>query len=194
MATELTLDALEGMKKADFMKAFKNKAAWKKAKAVIVMVDYLLDGKKATIAIPYKREADMKKDIKRIKAEKTHNFKKTGGGSFAMVTENGTSSAKIDFTEGSLKAALFEKKGSVLFGTIKLALQLAQEQAEQVLNTQEEQPNNNTPKEVFDTTNNNTAPDQKKKKVLTPEQKAKKVENLRKISANLDKMLSKLIK
>jgi hypothetical protein len=46
MAEELSLDVLPEMKRADYIKAFKNKASWKKAKAVIFLVDYKLEGKK----------------------------------------------------------------------------------------------------------------------------------------------------
>jgi hypothetical protein len=60
MAEELSLDCLSEMKKADYFKAFKNKSAWKKAKVVIFLVDFKLEGKKATIAIPFKKEAEMR--------------------------------------------------------------------------------------------------------------------------------------
>jgi|LakMenEpi03Aug12_release.lakeMendotaPanAssembly.Ray.scaffolds.fasta_scaffold1508010_1 hypothetical protein len=43
MAEELSLDGIKDMKKAEYIKAFKNKAAWKKAKAVILLVDYSND-------------------------------------------------------------------------------------------------------------------------------------------------------
>ena len=46
MAEELSIDDLKDMKKADFIAAFKKKAAWRKAKAVIVFVAFKLDGKK----------------------------------------------------------------------------------------------------------------------------------------------------
>jgi hypothetical protein len=75
MAEELQLDSLKEIKKADYVKAFKNKAVWKKAKAVIFLVDYKLEGKKTTIAIPFKKEAEMKSEMKRLKKEKLHqNF------------------------------------------------------------------------------------------------------------------------
>jgi hypothetical protein len=41
MAEELSLDSIKDMKKAEFIKAFKNKAAWKKAKAVIFLFSRL---------------------------------------------------------------------------------------------------------------------------------------------------------
>ena len=59
MAEELHLDSLKEIKKADYVKAFKNKAIWKKAKAVIIFVDYKLEGKKAVVAIPFKKETEM---------------------------------------------------------------------------------------------------------------------------------------
>ena len=78
MAEELSLDSIKEMKKAEFIKAFKNKAAWKKAKAVIFLVDYKLEGKKAVIAIPFKKENEMKLEMKRLKKEKLHLLKKSG--------------------------------------------------------------------------------------------------------------------
>jgi len=84
MATELSLDTLKEMKKADFIKAFKNKVAWKKATAVILLTDYKLDGKKTSIAIPFKKLADMKAEMKRLKKEKLHFMKKSGGGTFSI--------------------------------------------------------------------------------------------------------------
>jgi hypothetical protein len=44
------------------------------------MVDYKLDGKKTTVAIPFKKEAEMKAEMKRLKKEKLHPMKKSGGG------------------------------------------------------------------------------------------------------------------
>jgi hypothetical protein len=67
MALELSLDSIKDMKKAEYIKAFKNKAAWKKAKAAIFLVDYKLEGKKAVIAIPFKKENEMKLEMKRLK-------------------------------------------------------------------------------------------------------------------------------
>jgi len=125
MAEELSIDSLKEMKKADFIKAFKNKAAWKKAKAVIVMVDYKLDGKKTTIAIPFKKEAEMKSEMKRMKKEKTHPLKKSGGGmiSFAKDGEEGMK-AKIELTLGGLKPELLQAKGEDLFGRINTTLEV----------------------------------------------------------------------
>jgi len=62
----LSLDALAEMKKADYIKAFKNKAVWKKATATIILTDYKLAGKKMTLAIPFKKVADMKREMKRL--------------------------------------------------------------------------------------------------------------------------------
>ena len=85
MAEELSRDSVKDMKKAEYIKAFKNKAAWKKAKAVILLVDYKLEGKKAVIAIPFKKENEMKLEMKRLKKDKLHLLKKSGGGSISIT-------------------------------------------------------------------------------------------------------------
>ncbi len=51
------------------------------------MVDYKLDGKKVTVAIPFKKVTEMKKVLKRIKKEKLHIYKKTGGGTFELTKD-----------------------------------------------------------------------------------------------------------
>ena len=125
MAEELSIDSLKEMSKADFIKAFKKKTAWKKAKAVIVMVDYKIDGKKTTVAVPFRKEAEMKAEMKRMKKEKTHPLKKSGGGmiSFENDGEEGMK-AKIELTLGGLKPELLQTKGEDLFGRINTILEV----------------------------------------------------------------------
>ena len=127
MAEELSLDGIKDMKKADFIKAFKNKAAWKKAKAVILLVDYKLEGKKAVIAIPFKKENEMKLEMKRLKKEKLHLLKKSGGGTIVIEKNaDGEREAKIEINIGGLKPELLLLKASPLFEKIKVKLQATQ--------------------------------------------------------------------
>jgi ElaB/YqjD/DUF883 family membrane-anchored ribosome-binding protein len=127
MAEELSLDSIKDMKKADFIKAFKNKAAWKKAKAVIFLVDYKLEGKKAVIAIPFKKENEMKLEMKRLKKEKLHLLKKSGGGTIVIdKNANGDREATIELIMGGLKPELLQLKASPLFEKIKVKLSATQ--------------------------------------------------------------------
>jgi hypothetical protein len=127
MAEELSLDAIKDMKKADYIKAFKNKAAWKKAKAAIFLVDYKLEGKKAVIAIPFKKENEMKLEMKRLKKEKLHLLKKSGGGTIVIEKNaDGEREAKIEINIGGLKPELLLLKAAPLFAKIKVILSATQ--------------------------------------------------------------------
>ena len=127
MAEELSLDSIKEMKKADFIKAFKNKAAWKKAKAVIFLVDYKLEGKKAVIAIPFKKENEMKLEMKRLKKEKLHLLKKSGGGTIVIdKNADGEREATIELIMGGLKPELLQLKASPLFDKIEVKLRATQ--------------------------------------------------------------------
>jgi len=127
MAEELSLDGIKDMKKAEFIKAFKNKAAWKKAKAVIFLVDYKLEGKKAVIAIPFKKENEMKLEMKRLKKEKLHLLKKSGGGTIVIdKNADGDREATIELIMGGLKPELLQLKASPLFEKIKVKLSATQ--------------------------------------------------------------------
>jgi hypothetical protein len=123
MAEELSLDSVKDMKKADYIKAFKNKAAWKKAKAVILLVDYKLEGKKAVIAIPFKKENEMKLEMKRLKKDKLHLLKKSGGGSISIAkAADGVAELSVELNIGGLKPELLLLKASPLFEKIKLRI------------------------------------------------------------------------
>jgi hypothetical protein len=123
--SELTLDGLKDMKKADFIKAFKNKAAWKKAKAVLILVDYKLEGKKTTVAIPFNKEAEMKAELRKVKYEKIHPMKKTGGGDVSFENDGPDGmKAKIELTRGGLKPEMLQTKGEELFGRINAVLEV----------------------------------------------------------------------
>ena len=123
MAEELSLDSIKDMKKAEYIKAFKNKAAWKKAKAVIFLVDYKLEGKKAVIAIPFKKENEMKLEMKRLKKEKLHLLKKSGGGDITITKGNdGVAELNVKLTIGGLKPELLVLKATPLLEKIKLRI------------------------------------------------------------------------
>jgi hypothetical protein len=125
MAIELNLENLEGMGKADYIKAFKNKAVWKKAKAVIFMVDYKLDGKKTVIALPFKKESEMKVKMKEIKKNKTHFLKKTGAGTINVENDGPEGlKAKVELIYGGLNPILLQDKALELFGRINATLEV----------------------------------------------------------------------
>jgi hypothetical protein len=138
MAEELSIDGLKDMKKADFIKAFKDKAQWKKAKAVIVFVAFRLDGKKTTVAVPYKKESKMKTDMKRVKKDKIHLFKKSGGGRIDFDMENGELVAKIELTHGGLKPEKLQEEGTELFGRINSILKVLIAEDSEIEDAQEE--------------------------------------------------------
>lgn len=125
MAEELSLDSLKDMKKAEFIMAFKDKAAWRKAKAVIVLADYKLEGKKFTVAIPFKKENEMKAEMKRLKKEKLHLLKKSGGGLISIENDGPEGlKAKIELTVGGLKPEMLQLKAEELFDRIKAKLEV----------------------------------------------------------------------
>ena len=127
MAEQLSLDTIKDMKKAEYIKAFKNKNSWRKANAVIFLVDYKLEGKKAVIAIPIKKEPDMKLEMKRLKKDKLHLLKKSGGGTILFKKNAlGEMEAKIDIKFGGLKPELLLLKATPLFEKIKVKLLVTQ--------------------------------------------------------------------
>jgi len=151
MAIELSLDGLKDMKKADYFKGFKNKAIWKKAKAVIILVDYKLEGKKAVVAIPFKKETEMKAEMKKLKKEKLHLLKKSGGGTVEFIkAADGSMEAKIEISIGGLSPEVLLMKGQPLFDKIKVklqALQTAEAAADAAESAGEIDPNENLPED-----------------------------------------------
>jgi hypothetical protein len=152
MAEELSIDGLKGMKKAEFVKAFKNKPQWKKAKAVILFVDYKLEGKKTTVAIPFKKVAEMKLEVKRIKKEKLHPMKKSVGGIFSLENEGEDGiKAKIEITHGGVKPEILQAKAEDLFGRINAQLEVLiaadaeLENEEELDKDHDDKEDNNTP-------------------------------------------------
>jgi hypothetical protein len=125
MAGELSIDSLKDIKKADYIKAFKVKAQWKKAKAVVLFIDYKLDGKKTTLAVPFRKVSDMKLEMKRIKKDKLHPMKKSVGGLFSLENEGEEGiKAKIEIVHGGAKPELLQIKAEDLFGRINAQLEV----------------------------------------------------------------------
>jgi hypothetical protein len=114
MATELEYDSLKDMKLADYKKAFKEKSQWKKAKAVLFLIDYKLDGKKVPIAIPLKRPSELKTLFKKAKGDK-HPSKKLGGGTLRLEKSAAGTQFHIDLTIGGLSDEVLTLKGGKLF-------------------------------------------------------------------------------
>ena len=125
MSVELTIESLKDMNKAEYIKAFKNKSLWKKARAVIFLLDYKLDGKKNVIAVPFLKEAEMKAKMKEIKKNKTHLMKKTGGG-IINVENDGPEGlkAKVELKVGGLAAEILQNRAVELFERIKAKLEV----------------------------------------------------------------------
>ena len=125
MSVELNLDQLSELTPADYVKALKAKANWKKAQAVLVLADYKLGAKKISLMLPFKKEAEMQKAIKRVKQEKIHLMKKTGGGSFALEqTEEGLK-AKIELKKGGLSPEMMQQKLAPVLAKAKMELAVA---------------------------------------------------------------------
>jgi len=126
MAEELNVNGLKQMKRAEYIKHFKNRSVWKKTRAVIVFVDYKLEGKKTTVAIPFRKEAEMKLEMKRVKSEKLHPMKKSAGGKifFENDLEEGRI-AKLEITRGGVKPELLQLKAEDLFMRIQTTLKVA---------------------------------------------------------------------
>jgi len=205
---ELSLDSLKEMKKADFVKAFKNKAAWKKANALIILVDYKIDGKKTTVAIPYKKVAEMKMEMKRLKKEKLHLLKKSGGGSFEIERNAEGPVAVIELLNGGLAPQTMGNKVADLFSIIKLGIKTtlsAEAAAEAAELPVEVDPDENLPEdnyndvEIDENEENeqaespvNESASEAVKTTLNPEERTKMMDNMKKMEDNLNKLISKL--
>lgn len=125
MKKELDMMAVLEMKRPEYKKMFKKKALWKKAAGIIVLVDYKLDGKKTSLAIPYKKKPLMLKELKKIKADKLHLLKKTGLCSFELGKKSdGGLLARIELIKGGISAALLHSKMLPLFGSIDIDIEV----------------------------------------------------------------------
>ena len=148
MALELNLETIQQMNRAEYIKAFKNKSLWKIANAVIFLVDYKLDGKKSVIAIPFRKEVEMKLKMKEIKKSRFHLLKKTGAG-FITVENDGPEGlkAKVELVYGGLKPEVLQERALELFQKINATLEvlIADEAELETENTEEEENGNSEP-------------------------------------------------
>ena len=79
------------------------------------------------IAIPFKKENEMKLEMKRLKKEKLHLLKKSGGGTIVIdKNADGDREATIELIMGGLKPELLQLKASPLFEKIKVKLSATQ--------------------------------------------------------------------
>ena len=125
MKKEEDMLAVLEMKRPEYKKMFKKKALWKKAAWIIVLVDYKLDGKKTSLAIPYKKKPLMLKELKKIKADKLHLLKKTGLCSFELGKKSdGGLLARIELIKGGISAALLHSKMLPLFGSVDIDIEV----------------------------------------------------------------------
>jgi hypothetical protein len=173
MADELTLDSIKDMNKADYIKAFKNKALWKKANAAIFLVDYKLEGKKICIAIPFKKETEMKLEMKRLKKDKLHLLKKSGGGTISVENDGPEGlKAKVELKLGGLVPELLQMKGEALFDKIKATFEVliaADAEMEPAESTTDSSTESTNTEEQNTKSPNNDAEIFNKIKVLMPE-------------------------
>ncbi len=89
MAESLSYEALKEMNFASYKKAFKEKSQWKKAKALVVLVDYKLGSRKVSIVLPLRRSNQLKPLLKQIKQDKHPNQKLAAGALQLGKGENG---------------------------------------------------------------------------------------------------------
>ena len=120
---ELNLNSISSMKKVEYDKLFQKTITWKKAKGVIILLDFKLAGKKTTVAIPYKKPAEMMKAFKELKKDKIHPLKKVAAGFFSLSkTEDGTVQGEIDLKKGGMSPAKIMEKAEMPFMSIGIVL------------------------------------------------------------------------
>jgi len=122
---DLTLSVLPSLNKTDYIKLFKIKSNWKKAKGVLFLMDYRLDGKKMTIAIPFRKIPELKLAYKELKKDKIHPVKKTAAAYFSLE-QDGIEGwmAEAEIIYGGAKPELLQDKAALLFERIRISLQL----------------------------------------------------------------------
>jgi hypothetical protein len=125
MKKEVDVATVLDMKRPDYKKLFKKMALWKKTRGIIVLVDYKLDGKKTSLAVPFKKKPIMLKELKKIKSDKLHLLKKTGMCHFELSKKpKGGWLAKIELIKGGLSADLLQAKMRPLFGSIDIDIEV----------------------------------------------------------------------
>jgi len=99
-----------------------------------------------TVAVPFKKEAEMKREMKRLKAEKLHLLKKTGGCTLTpMKDEEGLPMFEAKIVMGNVVPELLESKAIPLFALIKAGFKVPVENTVVSTTTTSEQTTNTTP-------------------------------------------------
>lgn len=125
---ELTLAGIQQMKKAEILKEFKaNKNVWRnasKCKAVIFLLafDKNSDKKKITIALPFKKESDMRNEFKELKKSKLLPMAKVAAGVFTIKSPE---AAAVSITNGGANIEMLKKLAGKLFEGIKMNVSFA---------------------------------------------------------------------
>ena len=110
----LSYDALSEMKFNDFKKAVKEKSQWRKARALVLLFDYKMKGKKTPVLLPLRRPNQLKPLLKQIKADK-HPNQKLAAGTFVITKGEKGPEVVFTMTHGGYKLSAVETKIAPLF-------------------------------------------------------------------------------
>ena len=175
MATEnFDFEAFKAQKFTEYKKKEIKPVLVRKAKAGIVFTDYKLAGKKtACVFIPIKKAPEAVQLFKQIKKDKEHLLKKTALVKVAVgKDEDGSDKISLEIMKGGLNRNSILAKGEKLFGTIlKMKLEVLGGVEEEAEETQEDV--------VVETAENS---------VVDPTKKAKALDALNAIKANIEKV------
>ncbi|MCP4437614.1 MAG: hypothetical protein GY810_01590 [Aureispira sp.] len=125
-----TYDDVKAMTKPiEFAKQFKKMMHWRKAKGIVILADYKMGTKKMTIAIPYKKSNDAKKEFKRtIKGDNFPGLppkRKIFVGQMKIEKQaDGTEKVIVKQIEGGASMELINEKAGGLFEKIKVGFQV----------------------------------------------------------------------
>ena len=184
------------MKKADYIRGIKDKNIWKKAEAILLLRKYKLNGVLLpVVALPLRREKEMKEILKTIKADKSKQkpvLKDVCIARFELQKEEKTG-ATIAQVHTPLvgkvtMAAVFEKKGKALFKKLdyKLVVELDIQEEAVVVEDKQDTSTESSP---------STSPDKKPtspSKKLTKEQEAKVREGAQHMLGHLRSIMERI--
>lgn len=150
MAASLSYEAIKEMKFADYKKAFKEKSQWRKAKALIILMDYKLGSRKSPIVLPLRRPNQLKPLLKQIKADK-HPTQKMAAGLLGMKKGENGPEMTFQKTHGGCALETIEGKVKPLVkqilkcGFVAEQGELAPEEEANLENQEETTPKGNSP-------------------------------------------------
>lgn len=131
---ELSYAGLKSMDKAEYQKAFKKPANWRKAKGVLFLAKHnFKNGKAKLVAIPFKKFNEaakcFKDEVKKDTGAYRYNAKLTMLAAFELVkNESGILTAQITPMQGGLNDDYLESTGKELFAKLKMDLNVIGEQ------------------------------------------------------------------